>query len=82
MAKMDEVIGETKASVVVADWETWLKMAEDMEDTRSKNIVGWCEALAKLTGKPVDVDQGPVEKKKGEKGEAYISPTEDDQTKV
>lgn len=65
-------------------------MAEDVEkgDTKSQNVDGWCDTLAKLTGKQVNVSRdpvGPVEKKKdGEeekkKDEAQATPEGGDQT--
>lgn len=53
--EMDDVIAKVKASIVVAVREAKLMLAENMENAGSCNIPGWCEALAKLTGKPVNV---------------------------
>lgn len=65
VTEMDEVNTETKVNVVVDVWEAKLKV-EDVENARSQNVAGWREALAKLTGKPIDAGQDPAEKNKGE----------------
>lgn len=50
--EIDEVITDTKASIVVAIWEAKIKLAEDLDNLGSWNIAGWCEALDKIIGKP------------------------------
>lgn len=51
-ANIEDVITEVKTSVVIAIWEANIKHVEDVANAGSWNLVGWCEALAKLTGKP------------------------------
>lgn len=58
-AEIDEVIAEVKRSVVVVVWEAKVKLAEDVASAGSQNLVVWHEALAKLTGKPVNTSHDP-----------------------
>lgn len=67
--EVDDVIAELKSSLIEPVWEAKIKIVEDVEkgNTGSWNMVGWRDALAKLTGKLVNVSGdpvGPVEKTK------------------
>lgn len=43
----------------MAVWEAKIKLAGDLENSGSWNVVRWCEALAKKTGKPVIIVEDP-----------------------
>ena len=57
--EIDGVIVDVNSSVVVAIWEAKIKLAEDLENSGSWNVVGWREVLAKITGKPVTATKDP-----------------------
>lgn len=48
----EEVITDAKPSAAVAIWEAKIRMAVDLENSGSTYVVGWHEALAKITEKP------------------------------
>lgn len=64
MVEIEEVIAEVKSNDVEAMWDEKIKLVENVDKTRSQNVVTWCETLAKLTGKLVNVFQYPVKKKR------------------
>lgn len=41
-------------------WEAKIKLVDDVKNMGSWDEVGWCEALAKLTRRPVNDFQDPV----------------------
>lgn len=59
--KIVEVIFEVKGSVVADVSEEKIKLANDFENVGYQNVVGWHEALAKLTGRPVNTGSDPIE---------------------
>lgn len=60
VAEIAEVIVEVKGSVAMAIWEAKNKLAEDVANAGSWNVADWHEALAKLTGEPVNIVQDHV----------------------
>lgn len=53
------MIDEAKSSVGVAVWEATIKLIEHVANAGSLDLVGWREALAKLTGNLVNISQDP-----------------------
>lgn len=84
VAEIAEGIAEVRGSVVVAVWEAKIKLAEDVANTGSWNVVGCYEALDKLTGELFNTIQDPAKQLKvgGEEEEAEKVPGGDDQTVV
>ena len=58
--ELEEVISDAKASAAVSILKAKIKLAEDLEHSRSWNVVGWSKALAKLIGKPVTTTEDHV----------------------
>lgn len=57
---MEEVISDAKVSTAVAVWEAKTRLAEDLKNVTSWDVVGWRKALVKLIGKPATASQDPV----------------------
>lgn len=57
--EMEEVIVEAKSSATMAVCESKIKLFEDVANAGSWDLVGWRKALAKLTGKLVNISQDP-----------------------
>lgn len=56
---MAQAIAKVKASTVIAVWETKIKLAEDVANARSQNLVGWHVTVAKLKGEPIKSSEDP-----------------------
>ena len=41
ICKMEEVVSDAKASVLVAVWEAKIHLAEDLKNAGSWDVVGW-----------------------------------------
>ena len=48
---------KTKVSAAIAVWEANIKLAKDIENVGSQNVVGWHEAHGKITGEPIVASQ-------------------------
>ena len=78
--EMKEVISDAKVSVTVAVWEAKIRPAEDLKNSGSWDMVGWCKALAKLNGKPATASQDPMLRLTG--GRRGDKKADEDQDKV
>lgn len=63
------MIAEARSSVVEVVWEEKIKIAEDIKNAGSWDMTGWHEALAKVTGRPINIFQDPrrIEREKKKK---------------
>lgn len=79
--EMAEVISEVRGSVVMAICEARIKLEEGVANAGSWNVVGWHEALTKLTGEHVYIGHGHSNRLQveGEDEEAQKVPVVDDQ---
>lgn len=68
--QIEDVIADLKSSSTETIQKAKIKMKEDVEkgNTRSQNVAGWRDALAKLTGKHVNINQDLAKKKKEKEG--------------